>query len=157
MENERRFALARQAAAPAAGSAAAVVRGRVPFSLVVHAYSAVSFDVDLQQKSFEPGAEVTLVATLTQSGLPLVAAKVWVETPGKETSGERVALEPTEDPGVFTVTLPLRRPGVAELRVRARGRTRSGTPFTRERVLTAAVWRGGDTPPERPRTDPDRG
>ena len=28
--------------------------------------------------------------------------------------------------------------------MRARGRTRKGLPFSRERTLTAAVWRGGD-------------
>jgi len=34
--------------------------------------------------------------------------------------------------------------GVHKLRVRARGRTRKGMPFTREQTLTAVVWRGGD-------------
>ncbi|MGZ8751035.1 MAG: hypothetical protein ACXWYP_09195, partial [Pseudonocardia sp.] len=39
---------------------------------------------------------------------------------------------------------PADRPGVYPIRVRARGRTRVGRPFTREQSLTAAVWRGGD-------------
>lgn len=34
--------------------------------------------------------------------------------------------------------------GVHKLRVRARGRTRKGMPFTRELTLTAVAWRGGD-------------
>ncbi|MGI8456623.1 MAG: LodA/GoxA family CTQ-dependent oxidase [Propionibacteriaceae bacterium] len=153
MENERRFALARQAAgtAPPSGASAVAVR-RLPYTVVVHAYSTLSFEVGVTQKSYEPGAEVTLLATLTQSGRPLAEASVWVETPGRETTTDRLELTPTGDAGTFEVTFPLRRPGVAELRVRARGRTRSGTPFSRERLLTAAVWRGGD---QQPKPDPD--
>src|SRR4029077_2096395 len=36
--------------------------------------------------------------------------------------------------------------GVYRFRIRASGTTMSGEPFVRERLLTAAVWRGGDHP-----------
>jgi hypothetical protein len=37
-------------------------------------------------------------------------------------------------------------PGVYRFRFCARGTTLAGEPFTREKTLTAAVWRGGDRP-----------
>jgi hypothetical protein len=37
--------------------------------------------------------------------------------------------------------------GLYSLHVRARGRTPQGEIFTRERLLTVAVWRGGDSDP----------
>jgi hypothetical protein len=56
-----------------------------------------------------------------------------------------VDLQPQGDEflGTFNTTAP----GEYQIRVRASGRTHRGLPFTRERTLSAGVWRGGDTPP----------
>ena len=54
-------------------------------------------------------------------------------------------LAPAE-PGEFEGSFRTTAAGVYRVRVRARGRTRAGRPFTRERTVTAAVWRGGDDP-----------
>jgi hypothetical protein len=48
--------------------------------------------------------------------------------------------------GQFSAPFVTGSPGVYRIRVRARGRTRRGLPFVRERTLTVAVWRGGGTP-----------
>jgi hypothetical protein len=51
------------------------------------------------------------------------------------------------DEGQFVGQFPTTVPGIYRFRVRVRGTTRRGEPFTREQTLTAAVWRGGDQPP----------
>lgn len=142
-EWERAMAVARDEAAGAVAAAAADRRG-LPYSLVVHTYSNVALRAAAEQRSYEPGAEVVLTAGLTQSGLPVDAA-VWAELTRPAGATGTVSLEPTE-PGTFRGRFDTDAPGVYRIRVRARGRTRSGRPFTRERTLTAAVWRGGDRP-----------
>ena len=120
-------------------------RGR-PYSLVVHAYSNVSLRAEANHPSYEPGAEVALGATLTQSGLPAGGDPyVWAEITRPDRSTMTLTLDAT-GPGDFAGTFATTTPGVYRVRVRARGRTRSGRPFTRERTVTAAVWRGGDHP-----------
>lgn len=139
------------ALAASVGAAGEVVR-TLPYSLVVHAYSNVSMAATAEQTGFEPGARVAVHADLAQSGIPLAGrAEVWaaVTRPGGGTS--TVALEEGED-GRFAGDFATARPGVYRLRVRARGETFGGQPFTREKTLTAAVWRGGDAG-----SDPDGG
>ena len=145
---QRRFDLAH---APH-GTHPMVSRPSLPYSLTVHAYSSVSFHATADQESLAPGATVSLRATLTQSGLPIGDAAAWasVLTPSGATFD--VALAPAaggEWNGVFVVD----RPGVYEARVRARGRTRAGVPFTREQLVTAQAWRGADRPGD-PAGDP---
>jgi hypothetical protein len=48
------------------------------------------------------------------------------------------------DNGQFSGQITTIAPGVYRVRIRARGATMSGEPFTREKTLTPAVWRGGD-------------
>ncbi len=149
-EWERALAVARDEALGTAGAAAAERRG-LPYSLLVHAYSNVALRAEAEQRSYEPGAEVTVSAGLTQSGLPSDGA-VWAELTRPTGTTSTVSLEPTE-PGEFSGRFVTGPPGVYRIRVRARGRTRAGRPFTRERTLTAAVWRGGDRPVDPGRDD----
>lgn len=117
----------------------------VPYNLVVHAYSNISLEAHLEQGSFAPGARVILHASLAQSGIPLAGhAQVWAElTPP---SGSTITLLMPEGPnGQFTAEFATTRPGVYPVRIRARGATQGGKPFTREKTLTAVVWRGGDS------------
>jgi hypothetical protein len=151
-EFERAFAVAvaqpsRPGVEPAlaAGEGGSGRRG-LPYSLLVHAYSNVSLRAQAGQRSYEPGAEVALRATLTQSGLPVDGDPyAWAEITRPDRSTATLTLDAT-GPGEFAGTFATAAPGVYHVRVRARGRTRWGRPFTRERAVTAAVWRGGDNP-----------
>jgi hypothetical protein len=155
-EHERAFAVVEaQGREPAVAVAATgdTRPGRgVPYSLVVHSYSSVSLRADVRQRSYEPGAEVVVTASLTQSSLPVTGdPAVWAEITRPDGASTTRPLEPDGEDGyaaAFASTLP----GVYRIRVRARGRTRAGLPFTRERTVTATVWRGGDDPggPGRP-------
>ena len=123
----------------------------VPYSLVVHAYSNVTLEAHTGQASFEPGATIDLYASLAQSGIPLSGGAVWVEVTRPDNSGLTVTLTEV-DAGQFSSKHVTTIPGIYRMRFRARGVTRSGQPFTREKTLTAAVWRGGDVP-QNPRGD----
>jgi hypothetical protein len=144
-EFERAFAVVNEAPAtdPGTPAAAAVAEGRFPYSLAVHAYSGAGLRVEVEQRSFEPGADITLHATLTQSGLPVDGA-VWAEITRPDGSASTTTLEAAA-PGEYAGTFVAGAPGVHRVRVRARARTRVGRPFTREQTVTAAVWRGGDS------------
>ncbi|WKB50591.1 LodA/GoxA family CTQ-dependent oxidase [Eleftheria terrae] len=143
----RAFSVAQASAAgatAAAAQAAAAGRRSLPYSLVVHSYSSVSLRGQARQDSHEPGAGVQLTATLTQSGLPLQGeASVWAELTRPDGSRTEVPLAMAEA-GRYQGDFQAASPGVWRVRLRARGRTRKGLPFTREQQLTAAVWRGGD-------------
>ena len=146
-EFERAYAVAAAAASDRLERGpveAAAQRRGLPYSLVVHTYSSVSLRADVDQDSREPGATVRLRAELTQSGLPVEGDPfVWAELTRPDGAASTLSLA-AGDPGEFAAMFTADRPGVYTARVRARGRTRIGRPFTREQTLTAAVWRGGD-------------
>jgi L-lysine epsilon oxidase-like protein len=119
---------------------------RVPYSVVVHAYSNISLRASAIQTSFVPGALINIHASLAQSGIPLSKrGSVFAEITRPDKIVQTTVLAETGDgqfSGIFQTTFH----GVYQLRIRATGYTQSGQPFTRERTLTAAVWRGGDSP-----------
>ena len=122
----------------------------VPYSIVVHSYSSLKLEAQVEQSGFEPGAVITVVASLAQAGIPMTghdrrnATRVWADVtrPNGSASLTLTANADGQFQGHFTATVP----GVYRLRIRAGGITASGEPFTREKTLTAAVWRGGNTP-----------
>jgi hypothetical protein len=115
----------------------------IPYSLVVHAYSNVTLKAHTGQTSFEPGATIDLSASLAQSGIPLGGGAVWVEVARPDSAAQTVTLKEV-DAGHFSGKYGTTIPGIYRMRFRARGATQSGQHFTREKTLTAAVWRGGD-------------
>ena len=118
----------------------------IPYSIVVHAYSNISLKAVVTQASFEPGALVKLYASLAQSGIPLGKhAQVFAEVKRPDGSMKTVVLAELED-GQFEAEFHTSFPGVYQFRIRAKGTTLSGQPFSREKTLTAAIWRGGDRP-----------
>ena len=119
-------------------------RRRVPYSVVVHTYSSLSLRASINQSAYQPGSTVTLRASVSESGIAMTDVAVWAEIDRPGASALTVTLEPGE--GGWSGTFDAHEPGVYSARVRARGRTRSGVGFTRERTLTAAVWRGADQP-----------
>lgn len=87
---------------------------------------------------------MTVQAALTQSGLPLDGtATVWAELTRPDSTTSNLNFHTVES-GRYATDFVADSAGTYRLRVRARGQTRKGLPFTRERSLTAAVWRGGD-------------
>jgi hypothetical protein len=116
----------------------------IPYSLVVHAYSNVSLQAHLEQSGFEPGARIDVSASLAQSGVPMTkSASVWAEVTRPD-GGDAILVLQEHTDGQFTAGLTTTMPGLYRFRIRARGTTRRGEPFTREKTLTAAVWRGGN-------------
>ena len=120
------------------------------YSLSVHARSNVRLRTTLSQDSMEPGATLSLRAVLTEYDLP-AEDRAAVEAELTRPDGTVDSLElPETAPGVFEGTITGAHPGVYRFHVRARGRTVSGRPFTREEFRTAGLWNGGDNP-ETPR------
>ena len=151
-ESRRQFALAREAnASPqwdadgrnAAAATGAGKRRGLPYSLLVHSYSSHALRAELRQSNHEPGATVAVHAALTRSGMPLEDGSAWAEITRPDGSTAELPLE-AEAPGRHAARFVAELPGVYKVRVRARGRSRLGIPFARERTLTAAVWHGGD-------------
>lgn len=125
----------------------------IRYNLNVHAHSNLNMRAILSQNSYEPGAELTLRAILTQYGIPLegranVRAKL--ECP----DDTHTILKLTEvEPGVFETKYNTIMSGVYKFQINAYGTTLKGVPFTRERYVTGAVWKGGDNPPPSSKDD----
>ncbi len=103
----------------------------------------------LDQSGMVPGANLTVRARLTQFGLP-VTARSTVEVELERPDGSKAVLAmPEVEPGVFEVVTGAPMAGVYSARVLAEGTSLRNRPFTREQLLSAAVWIGGDQPPPR--------
>jgi hypothetical protein len=114
----------------------------LPYSLVIHAYSNLSFRAKAIQSSYEPGATVQLVATLAESGVPIDGdAAVWAEVTTPANQVIQVAFTHT-DLGLYQGSFVAADTGVYRARVRASGKTLRGFPFLREQTVTAGVWIG---------------
>ena len=115
----------------------------LPYSLIVHSYSNLSLRAHAEQSGFEPGAGIELSASLAESGIPLASqASVWAEVTRPNGTTAVVELQAQSD-GTFGASTSAAMPGVHRIRIRARGMTQRGEPFTREKTLTVSVWRGG--------------
>lgn len=119
-------------------------RAALPYELVVHAYSSLTFSALLTQDSFEVGALAHLTAVLREYDAPLEGSpRVWAEIQRPDGGLDLVALS-RDSGGQFLASYELRIPGVFTVRVRARGETRHARPFEREQTLTAVAVVGGD-------------
>ena len=119
----------------------------VKFTALVHSFSNLRMACTLTQDSYEPGATLTLRARLVEYGQPLpTPAGVRADLLAPDGSSRTVTLACVGD-GVYEASVPAVLPGVHRFVVAANGTTSRGMPFTRQQVLTGAVWRGGDQPP----------
>jgi hypothetical protein len=118
----------------------------LPYSLLVHAYSNLSFTPSLAQNSFEPGAEVQVRAALNQYDVPLgTRPTVWAELRLPAGTNNVLMLQEAST-GRFQASFTAPTTGVYVVLVRARGVTMEGQNFEREQKLTAVVFPGGDQP-----------
>lgn len=127
----------------------------IPYELVVHTYSSLTFSANVAQTSYEVGAGATISAALLEyDAVPFGRASVWAEIRRPDGSSDAVALTPA--PGDrYAASYGLAIPGVYAIRVRARGETVYGRYFERERALTAVAVPGGDRwSPNDPPRDP---
>ncbi len=126
----------------------------VPYSFMVHTYSNLSLHAFTKQNDYEPGARIHVIASLAQSGIPLVgAAQVWIEVTKPSGATATVTMTEEED-GEFVGSLTAQSVGAYRLRVCAQGTTPRGEPFTREKTLTAAIWEGDLQPNDEEGTGP---
>jgi len=120
----------------------------IPYDVVVHCYSNLVFKAYASQSSFEPGAVVSLRATLNEYDVPVDnRATVWADITRPDGSMFSAAM-PEVEPGRYETSFATTLSGLYTMRVRAIGTTFRATPFQREQTLTAAVFPGGDRPPQ---------
>jgi Common central domain of tyrosinase/von Willebrand factor type A domain len=121
-------------------------RHGVGFTVTVQARSNVRLSVRTVQTSRRPGGIATVMATLTDFGIPLASsAKVTASVDAPDGSVSTITLTELE-PGRYQADVPTAAPGVYRVLVTAKGHTLRGEPFTREQLRTLAVWRAGDDP-----------
>lgn len=117
------------------------------FILNIHAVSDLRMSVTTTQSGHAAGSVVEVLAVLTESGIPLGRqAAVTADITMPDGTANTIALAEKE-PGVYRATQPLPQLGHYPLLVKARGRSFSGTAFTREELRSTATW---TDPPIRP-------
>jgi subtilisin family serine protease len=126
------------------------------YSLSVQSYSGIRLQGGVQQTSNVPGANVTVRAVLSEYGIPVGdnRSSLMAELDRPDGTGTVLTLNETE-PGVYEASFIASQQGVYPMRILAKGISLRGRPFTREHLLTAATWKGGDQPP--PTGDGDGG
>ncbi len=116
------------------------------YSVNVHSSSDLRLKARLEQASREPGKELSLIARLTQYGLPLDQG-VWVNAEVNGPHGFKTNLSLSQtSAGVFQTAFSAGAAGTYKVRVVAEGRSMRNRPFTREHLLSASIWVGGDAP-----------
>ena len=119
----------------------------LPYNLSVLTYSDLRLRGRLSQTGLEPGALVTLRATLTEYGLPVGSARATVTAEVERPDGTVTMFNlPEMQAGVFEFTFAADHSGIYHVHFRANGYTMRGRTFTREQLLTAQVWQGGNQP-----------
>ena len=118
----------------------------IRYNLSIRTYSNLRMRARLSQDSNEPGATLKLRTVLTEYGLPVDSrAKVSAELERPDATTTTLTLSEIE-PGVFVANTTASMSGIYRFRVLAYGSTMRNRTFTREQILTGAVWRGGDDP-----------
>jgi hypothetical protein len=123
------------------------------YSVNVHSYSNIRMDATLEQSGHEPGATMTLHAVLSEYGVP-VDRRATVHAEVSRPDGS-TAIAPMIEvaAGVFEATITAMLSGLYRFRIVATGTSMRGLPFTREQLLTGAVFQGGDHPDPPPDGD----
>lgn len=123
------------------------------YNLSTYAESALRMRARIEQSGREPGAVMRLVASFDQGSYPLRHVQISARLTRPGGDGEDLILRPIGD-GNYAVSIDATSQGIHRFNVNARGRSLRGRPFTREQILTGAVWAGGDEPPPTRSKDP---
>jgi hypothetical protein len=118
----------------------------VRYSFSVQSFTNLRMNARLSQNSLQPGASVTISATLSEYGIPVAhRATVGAELELPDNGQITLALSETQ-PGRFEASTVATLAGVYKIRVVASGVTMRGVRFTREQLLSATAILGGDNP-----------
>jgi hypothetical protein len=127
----------------------------VRYNLSVQSSSGLRLQARLLQSGNEPGALLTVRATPTEYGIPIEGSRISIKAELTRPDNTQAVITLAEiEPGVFEGTTLATLSGVYRFRVVGHGTTMRGRAFTREQLLTGAVWKGGDNPPPTSQGDP---
>ena len=117
------------------------------YCVSMHSFSNLRMNASISQNAYDPGSTFTLRAKLKEYDLP-VEKRATVNAHFEYPDHTHGVLSLAEiQPGVFEATMVANMPGIYRFTAEANGVTYRGVPFTREQILTAAVFRGlPDTP-----------
>lgn len=127
----------------------------IRYNFLAQSYSNLRMSARLAQTGNEPGATLTLRALVSEYGQPVTSGTVIRAEMVRPDDTQSVLTLTQVEPGVWQTGTVASLSGVYRFRVLAEGRTRRGRLFTREQLLTGAVWPGGDRP--FPTSDADEG
>ena len=130
----------------------------VRYSLSVQSFSGFCLKARILQSSYQPGANLTVRAVLTEYGLPVEGQRAQVRAEFERpdgTTGVMMLAEEAPGTGIYVNDMIAALAGVYRFCVLARATTLRGRAVTREHLLTGAVWQGGDNPPPSQRGEPD--
>lgn len=128
----------------------------VKYTALVHAYSNLRMRCTKSQTGYEPGALIHVKSVITEYGAMLEnTANVRAELKAPDGTVSTIQLQKTSH-GVYESSIVANQPGVYRFRVMANGKSTRNVSYTREQVLTAAAWKGGDNPPPSISNDPNR-
>jgi hypothetical protein len=118
----------------------------IRYNFSAQAFSNLRMKASASQNSLQPGAQVTLSATLMEYGIP-VTRRASVRAEVERPDNTRTTLSLTEvEPGLFQATMTAILHGVYRFRLVASGATMRGISFSREQLLSATAILGGDNP-----------
>lgn len=116
----------------------------IKFTAMVHSFSNIRMRARLDQSGNEPGATMHLRTRLTEYGEPLpTSASVRADFTAPDGSTSTVVLNPAGQ-GSYEASVVAPISGIYTFLVRGSGSSSRGMPFTREQVVTGAVWSHGD-------------
>jgi hypothetical protein len=117
-----------------------VIKHGLRWVIEVHSRSNVRFTAQLEQSSTKPGALMTVTATVNEMQIPVGKDRVKVYAEITTPSGpDTLVLDAVED-GVFVGTYTAKDYGIYMFRTIADGTTLRQEHFTREQLLSGAVY-----------------
>jgi hypothetical protein len=124
------------------------------YAVEVHARSSIKLSAQLTQKNIVPGSTMRITARLSEYGIPVSKrAKVVVRIKTARLGTEKTIKLKQIDDGLFQADFKGHEYGLYNARVMVKGRTLRGTPYTRECLVSGAIYQA--RPPEDPQAPDD--
>lgn len=115
------------------------------YCVSVHSYSNIKMQARLDQSGMEPGDIMTVRALLTEYAVPLESVEVRAQITNPDHTPSVLLLTETE-PGIYSGSMNASMAGIYRFHIVVAGIDYKGKPFTREQILTGAVFLGGNNP-----------